>query len=85
MSMRQAQIYRKGILAGTLTEDGGEYTFCYDTQYLSSPQAVAISLTLPLQPEAYTSPVLFPFFDGLAGLLFSSPIFSILILFNISR
>ena len=65
MSMRQAQIYRKGILAGTLTEDGGEYTFCYDTQYLSSPQAVAISLTLPLQPEAYTSPVLFPFFDGL--------------------
>lgn len=65
MSMRQAQIYRKGILAGTLTEDGGEYTFCYDMQYLSSPQAAAISLTLPLQPEAYTSPVLFPFFDGL--------------------
>ena len=65
MSMRQAQIYRKGILAGTLTEDGGEYTFCYDAQYLSSPQAAAISLTLPLQPEAYTSPVLFPFFDGL--------------------
>ena len=65
MSMRQAQIYRKGILAGTLTEDGGEYTFCYDTQYLYSRQAAAISLTLPLQPETYTSPVLFPFFDGL--------------------
>lgn len=63
--MRQAQIYRKGILAGTLTEDGGEYTFRYDTKYLSSPLAKAISLTLPLQAEAYTSPVLFPFFDGL--------------------
>lgn len=27
--MRQAEIYRKGILAGILTEDGGEYRFCY--------------------------------------------------------
>ena len=48
-----------------MTEDGGEYTFRYDTQYLASPLAEAISLTLPLQTEAYTSPVLFPFFDGL--------------------
>lgn len=63
--MRQAQIYRKGILAGTLTEDGGEYIFRYDTQYLCSPLAEAISLTFPLQAEAYSSPVLFPFFDGL--------------------
>ena len=53
--MRQAQIYRKNILAGLLTEEGGEYIFRYDSDYL----------TLPLQQEAYTSPVLFPFFDGL--------------------
>jgi serine/threonine-protein kinase HipA len=26
--MRQAEIYRKNILAGILTEDGGEYRFC---------------------------------------------------------
>lgn len=63
--MRQAQIYRKNILAGLLTEEGGEYTFRYDSDHLTSPKAVAISLTLPLQQEAYTSPVLFPFFDGL--------------------
>lgn len=63
--MRQAKIYRKEMLAGMLTEDGGEYMFKYDDAYLASPSAVAISLTLPLQPEAYTSPVLFPFFDGL--------------------
>lgn len=63
--MRQAKIYRKKMLAGMLTEDGGEYMFKYDDAYLASPSAVAISLTLPLQPEAYTSPVLFPFFDGL--------------------
>ncbi|MDO4510216.1 MAG: HipA N-terminal domain-containing protein [Bacteroidales bacterium] len=63
--MRQARIYRKEMLAGLLTEDGGEYTFRYDKDYLAAPSAVAISLTLPLQEEAFTSPVLFPFFDGL--------------------
>ena len=56
--MRQARIYRKGTLAGLLTEDGGEYTFMYDSAYLASPSPVAISLTLPLQEKAYKSPVL---------------------------
>ncbi len=63
--MRQAEIYRKGILAGILTEDGGEYRFCYDEAYLKNEDAQPVSLTLPLQTEAYVSPVLFPFFDGL--------------------
>lgn len=63
--MRQAEIYRKGILAGILTEDGGEYRFCYDSSYLTRDDALPISLTLPLQEESFTSPVLFPFFDGL--------------------
>lgn len=63
--MRQASVYRKGVLAGVLTEDGGEYIFRYDSDYLASPEAVAISLTLPLSAEVFTSPMLFPFFDGL--------------------
>lgn len=63
--MRQADIYRKGIRAGVLTEDGGEYRFCYEDAYLTREDAQPISLTLPLQAEAYISPVLFPFFDGL--------------------
>lgn len=63
--MRQAKIYRKGIFAGVLTEDGGEYRFCYDADYLKRGDAKPVSLTLPLQEEAYVSPVLFPFFDGL--------------------
>lgn len=63
--MRQAEIYRKGILAGLLTEDGGEYRFCYDESYLKRANAKPISLTLPLQEDAFISPVLFPFFDGL--------------------
>ena len=63
--MRQADIYRKGIHAGVLTEDGGEYRFYYDEAYLRREDAKPISLTLPLQAEGFVSPVLFPFFDGL--------------------
>ncbi len=63
--MRQARIYRKDILAGILTEEGGEYRFCYDEAYLTREDAQPVSLTLPLQADAYISPVLFPFFDGL--------------------
>ena len=63
--MRQALVYRKGVLAGVLTENEGEYTFGYDSGYLQIDDAKAISLTMPLQKEAFVSPVLFPFFDGL--------------------
>ncbi len=63
--MRQADIYRKGVFAGVLTEDGGEYRFCYDDVYLMRDDARPVSLTFPLQSEAFVSPVLFPFFDGL--------------------
>ena len=65
--MRQAEKYRKDILAGVLTEDGGEYgyRFCYDEAYLSREDARPVSLTLPLQAETFVSPMLYPFFDGL--------------------
>ena len=63
--MRQAVIYRKDIFTGILTEEGGEYRFCYDETYLAREDAQPVSLTLPLQTEAFVSPVLFPFFDGL--------------------
>ena len=53
------------MLAGVLTENEGEYTFVYDSGYLQIDDAKAISLTMPLQKEAFVSPVLFPFFDGL--------------------
>lgn len=38
-SIRQASIYRKEVLAGTLIEDGGEYRFCYDEAYLAQKDA----------------------------------------------
>ena len=54
--MRQAHIFYK---------DHAGYEFRYLPEYLFGETAKAVSLTLPLQADAYTSPVLFPFFDGL--------------------
>ena len=51
--------------AGLLTEDETGYSFQYDKNYLLLEDSEAISLTLPLRSEAYTSSILFPFFDGL--------------------
>lgn len=63
--MKQARIFYKDLLAGILTENDAGYEFRYLSEYLSLKKAKAISMTLPLQEEAYTSSVLFPFFDGL--------------------
>ena len=52
-------------MVAILTENDAGYEFRYLPEYLSLEKAKAVSLTLPLQEEAYTSPVLFPFFDGL--------------------
>ena len=41
------------------------YSFQYDAEYASDAGSAAVSLTLPLQKEAYTSKTLFAFFDGL--------------------
>lgn len=63
--MKKARIFYKDQLAGILTEDDAGYEFRYLSEYLSLKTAKAVSLTLPLQKEAYASHVLFPFFDGL--------------------
>ncbi len=62
---RRGYIYVQGEYAGILEETDEGYTFCYDTEYMKKENAVAISLTMPLQDEIYQSTVLFPFFDGL--------------------
>jgi len=63
--MKSAKIYYDTALAGRLMENEEGFFFEYDTQYLNLPDARPVSVTLPLRPEAYTSQVLFPFFDGL--------------------
>jgi serine/threonine-protein kinase HipA len=63
--MRKAEIRFNDHTAGWLSQDEKGFHFIYDKNYLLNDKPVAISLTLPLQENAYDNPILFPFFDGL--------------------
>jgi len=63
--MKRALVYLHDRLAGRLTEDENGFTFEYDADFLSSANAEAVSLTLPLTERPYHDTILFPFFDGL--------------------
>ncbi|MFZ1749800.1 MAG: HipA N-terminal domain-containing protein [Saprospiraceae bacterium] len=63
--MRKAEIKMHDLTAGWLTLDENGYHFVYDAEYLQNDKVTPISLTLPLRTTAYTSKVMFPFFDGL--------------------
>jgi serine/threonine-protein kinase HipA len=63
--MRKAEIRMHKDLAGWMSQDEDGYHFQYATDYLQSPEAKPISLTLPLQEAAFISNVMFSFFDGL--------------------
>ena len=63
--MRKANVLMKGQTAGYLSETENGYSFWYDTTYLKSEYAKAISLTLPLSDKPYNSKTMIPFFDGL--------------------
>jgi serine/threonine-protein kinase HipA len=61
--MRAMEIYRNGILAGTLTEENRQhYVFSYDEKYFNDASKPGISLTLPKTQKEYSSEFLFPFF-----------------------
>ena len=60
---RQADIFWNNELAGRLGETDAGYRFRYDRAYLARGRP--ISLTLPLQPEAFEWSTLSPFFVGL--------------------
>jgi len=62
---RTAYVYVRDTFAGTLMETDAGYSFVYDGEYLAGEASTAVSLTLPMQAEEYTSKTLFPFFDGL--------------------
>jgi serine/threonine-protein kinase HipA len=63
--MRQGQVFCNGIAAGIITEDENGYSFAYYKDYLNTPDAQPVSLTLPLREEPYVNNVMFSFFDGL--------------------
>ncbi len=58
-------IYMYDNYAGLLSQDEEGYHFVYDGDYLISSHSKAVSLTLPLQENAYHSNTMFSFFDGL--------------------
>lgn len=62
---RTAYVYVRDTFAGILKETDSGYSFVYDDDYLASKNPTAVSLTLPLQKEEFTSKTLFAFFDGL--------------------
>ena len=63
--LRQACVFVRDRFAGMIQETDEGYRFTYDSLYLNTPMACAVSLTLPLRNEPYCSHTLFPFFDGL--------------------
>ena len=63
--MRQGRVFCNGAAAGVITEDENGYSFVYDKEYLNTPDAQPVSLTLPLREEPYVNNVMFSFFDGL--------------------
>ena len=62
---RVAQVRLDGTPVGLLTESGRQTAFQYARQWLANPQAVPVSLTLPLREEPYVSQGLHPFFENL--------------------
>ena len=63
--MRAGNVYYKNVLAGIIAENEDGYSFKYNDEFINSTSAKPISLTLPIQKQAYQSKILFPFFDGL--------------------
>jgi serine/threonine-protein kinase HipA len=63
--MRKAEITYLDRTAGWLIEDEEGYRFFYYKAYLDSPEAVPVSLSLPLRAEPYSGRDMIPFFDGL--------------------
>lgn len=64
---RRAIVRLDGRRVGELVESeaGNIVTFRYDEAWLASPDAVPVSLTLPLSSEAWVASGLHPFFQNL--------------------
>lgn len=62
---RKGRVFVQNRFAGVIEETDEGYLFKYDSDYLSSDNPLAVSLSLPLDENPYESKVLFPFFDGL--------------------
>lgn len=63
---RNALIKLNGTAAGILAEENrNKYSFTYLPDFLSNKKSKAVSISLPLRKEKFTSEFLFPFFVSL--------------------
>jgi serine/threonine-protein kinase HipA len=65
MSTRRAIVRIDGQRVGTLSEEGRQITFRYDAEWVANPNAVAVSMTLPVTDAPYVTEGLHPFFENL--------------------
>lgn len=65
LSGKSGIVFHRGIKAGVLEITVEGFRFQYLQEYLSRPDAVAVSLTLPLRAAPYESKKMFPYFTGL--------------------
>jgi serine/threonine-protein kinase HipA len=63
--MRKATVFMHDQPAGEAWEDEAGFHFRYFPAYLALADAQAVSLTLPLSDQPYSSTGILPFFDGL--------------------
>ena len=63
--MRQAAIYVQDVFCGILREDEEGFHFRYEADYMSRPDALSVSPTMPLTADPYEKEMMFPVFDGL--------------------
>lgn len=54
-----------GARVGRIEETASGTRFVYDPEWLARPDAIPVSLTMPLSPAAYEAKGLLPFFENL--------------------
>jgi serine/threonine-protein kinase HipA len=64
-ALRAGVVSLDGVPVGRIEELGDRIRFSYDPAWLAHPDAVPISLTLPLGAEPFDTPGLHPFFENL--------------------
>ena len=62
MIMRKAEVFLNDRSVGILKELEHCYRFTYHPDYLNAPQAIPVSLSLPLQSDPFEDKRLFPIF-----------------------
>jgi serine/threonine-protein kinase HipA len=65
MKRRAGIVKLAGQTVGTIEEEGTQTRFTYSGNWLARPDAVPISVTIPLREEPYVSNGLHPFFENL--------------------